>query len=445
MKNGANYSSQVRHGRPSRHGSISEAALALYTSDLVAGGVLCHRKLVQVTPALRLLLGLPERHTVDLLAIVAVVDRARVRAVLKEPSPSGTVLLQCKCLGPHGKPFPAEIRFAASTLGHEAVHLMVLTDLTERVAAENRLRAAAHYDALTELPNRVLLQDRLTHALANAVRNKRMMALIVADLDGFKAVNDEHGHAAGDAVLRAVARRFAACVRDADTLARVGGDEFVFVLPELARLEDAALLAVRLIKSMRTPIVMDRAAVQVGTSLGIAIFPDDGTSVDMLFARADAAMYSSKQSGKNQFTYADVSDGAITTPQVCRWSEQWRFGVDEMDDEHRALFDRLDRMESMLQCARGGDAMRTEMHGLVEFANAHFSSEERLMAAAAFRGLATHRAEHRRLAAELAELAEHTHLVGTVLTIRFLRNWLIGHMQGYDRIAAHAIRAARAH
>ena len=127
--------------------------------------------------------------------------------------------------------------------GGAPVRLMVLTDLTERVAAENRLRAAAHYDALTELPNRVLLQDRLSHALAMATRNQRLMALIVADLDGFKAVNDAHGHAAGDAALREVARRFSACVRDADTLARVGGDEFVIVMPEVARREDAALLA----------------------------------------------------------------------------------------------------------------------------------------------------------------------------------------------------------
>jgi len=429
----------------SRSGSIGEAALALITSELVACGVLRHGKLLHATPALRKRLGVTTQRTVDFLQRVAGEDRARVRAVLDEHQPRGNVTLHCNCIGAGGELFPAEIGLAVSTLDNEPVRLMVLTDLSERIAAESRLRAAAHYDALTELPNRVLLQDRLTHALAMAVRNQRLMALIVADLDGFKAVNDAHGHAAGDAVLREVARRFSACVRDADTLARVGGDEFVIVMPELARREDAALLAMRLVNSMRQAFAVDGATISVGTSLGIAIYPDDGVAIDTLFVRADAAMYLSKQSGRNQFSYADVSDDTFMTPQTCRWSEQWQFGVDEMDDEHHVLFDWLDRLEKTLRNARDREQIRTELNALVAFATEHFNHEERLMEAAGFSGLPTHRAEHHRLSAELAELAEHTHRVGAALTIRFLRDWMIGHMQGYDRVAARAICASRAH
>jgi len=322
---------------------------------------------------------------------------------------------------------------------------MVLTDLSERMAAENRLRAAAHYDALTGLPNRVLLQDRLSHALAMVARNQRLRALIVADLDGFKAVNDAHGHAAGDIVLRDVARHFSACVRDADTLARVGGDEFVIVMSWVARREDAALLAMRIVNSLREAIDVEGARVSVGTSLGIAIYPDDGADIDTLFTRADAAMYASEQAGRNQFSCAGVSDGTIMTPQSCRWSEHWRFGVDEMDDEHHALFDSLDRLETILRDVRDREQIRAELHALVAFANEHFSRDERRMENIGFNGLATHRAELRRRPAELAELAEHTHRVGAALTIRVLRKWFIGHMQGYDRMAARAICAARAH
>ena len=422
-----------------------EAALALFASDLVACGVLRRGRLLHATPALRKRLGVTAQRDVDFLRRVADEDRARVRAALEEPHARGKVSLQCSCIGAHGELFPAEIGLSTSTLDNEPVRLMVLADLTERVAAENRLRAAAHYDALTELPNRVLLQDRLSHALAMATRNQRLMALIVADLDGFKAVNDANGHAAGDAALREVARRFSACVRDADTLARVGGDEFVIVLPELARREDAALLAMRLVKSMRAPFEIDGATFSLGASVGIAIYPDDGADIDTLFLRADAAMYRSKQSGRNQFSYADVSDGTFMAPQACGWSEQWQFGVDEMDDEHHALFDWLGRLETTLRDARDREQIRAELHALVAYATDHFNHEERLMEAAGFAGLSTHRAEHHRLSSELAELAEHTHRVGATMTIRFLRDWLIGHMQGYDRAAAHAICGARAH
>ena len=424
---------------------MSAAALALFTSELVACGVLMQGRLVHATPALRKRLGLTTRRAVDFLGRIAAEDRARVQAELAARRPRGNVSLQCTCIGAQGEMFPAEIGLAVSTLDSEPVRLMVLTDLSERIAAESRLRAAAHYDALTELPNRVLLQDRLTHALAMASRNQRLMALIVADLDGFKAVNDAHGHSAGDMVLREVARWFSACVRDADTLARVGGDEFVIVMPEVARREDAALLAMRIVNSMREPIDVDGARVSVGTSLGIAIYPDDGAAIDTLFTRADAAMYVSKQSGRNQFSYADVSDGTIMMPQTSRWSERWRFGVDEMDDEHHALFNGLDRLETILRDVRDREQIRAELHALVAFANEHFSHEETLMENIGFHGLATHRAEHRRLSAELAELAEHTHRVGAALTIRFLRDWFIGHMQGYDRMAARAICAAHAH
>lgn len=424
---------------------MSAAALALFTSELVAGGVLQRGRLLHATPALRKLLGMGTRRAVDFLEWIAAEDRARVQTALDARRPRGIESLQCHCKGAGGETFPAEISLAASTLDGEPVRLMVLTDLTERVAAESRLRAAAHYDALTELPNRVLLQDRLSHALAMASRNQRLMALIVADLDGFKAVNDAHGHAAGDMVLREVARRFSACVRDADTLARVGGDEFVIVMPEVMRREDAARLAMRVVNSMRAAIDIDGVRVAVGTSLGIAIYPDDGVAIDTLFTRADAAMYASKQAGRNQFSYADASNETIMTPQDCRWSEQWRFGVDEMDDEHLALFDSLDRLESILRGVHDREQIRAELHALVAFANEHFSHEEKLMENVAFSGLENHRAEHRRLSAELAELAGHTHRVGAALTIRFLRDWFIGHMQGYDRMAARAICAAHAH
>jgi diguanylate cyclase (GGDEF)-like protein len=176
----------------------------------------------------------------------------------------------------------------------------VVTARTEGLEAANRqLRHLATHDALTGLPNRVLLDDRLAQAIAQAARNQQQFAVMVLDLDRFKLVNDSLGHRAGDELLNAVAQRLTGVVRDIDTVARIGGDEFVLVLTSAAARAEAEEVAQRAIESLRKPMRISNVDLHVSTSIGIAFYPTDGLTAENLVARADAAMYCAKQRGRN--------------------------------------------------------------------------------------------------------------------------------------------------
>jgi diguanylate cyclase len=175
----------------------------------------------------------------------------------------------------------------------------VITVRTHGLEAANRqLRHLATHDALTGLPNRVLLDDRLAQAMALADRDKRSFALMVCDLDRFKLINDSLGHRAGDELLQEVARRLSAVARTADTVARFGGDEFVLVGSSLADAEDAMQLATRAIEALRAPVRIAGIDVHVSPSIGIALYPEDGASIEALLAHADAALYAAKHQGR---------------------------------------------------------------------------------------------------------------------------------------------------
>jgi diguanylate cyclase (GGDEF)-like protein len=175
----------------------------------------------------------------------------------------------------------------------------VITVRTHGLEAANRqLRHLATHDALTSLPNRVLLDDRLSQAMALADRDKRSFAVMVCDLDRFKLINDSLGHRAGDELLQEVARRLSAVARTADTVARFGGDEFVLVGSSLVDSEDAMQLAARAIEALRAPARIAGIDVHPSPSIGIALYPEDGSSIETLLAHADAAMYAAKHQGR---------------------------------------------------------------------------------------------------------------------------------------------------
>jgi diguanylate cyclase (GGDEF)-like protein len=168
-------------------------------------------------------------------------------------------------------------------------------------AANQQLRHLATHDALTGLPNRVLLDDRLQQAIAHADRDGRPFALLVCDLDRFKLINDSLGHRAGDELLQEVARRLLTVVRAADTVARFGGDEFVLIGTSVGDAEDAAGLAARVVDALQAPVRIATIDIHASPSIGIAMYPDDGASMQALLAHADAAMYSAKQHGRGNF------------------------------------------------------------------------------------------------------------------------------------------------
>ena len=182
---------------------------------------------------------------------------------------------------------------AGTFLGYRGVG----REIGERKRAEERIRHLALHDELTGLPNRHLLQDRLRQALALAARNDGHVAVLLLDLDRFKDVNDTLGHPAGDRLLREAALRLTAAVRASDTLARLGGDEFAVIQSALQQPGGAAILAQRLLAALSAPFALDAHEVDVGASVGIAVFPNDGTTADELIRRADLALYRAKHQG----------------------------------------------------------------------------------------------------------------------------------------------------
>jgi diguanylate cyclase (GGDEF)-like protein len=212
------------------------------------------------------------------------------------------------------KPFePIEVMQCASALTRKWQHEQLvrrhvaslehmITARTEGLEAANRqLRHLATHDPLTGLPNRTLLDDRLAQAMAHADRIAQEVAVLVVDLDRFKRVNDSLGHRAGDELLCEVARRLSALVRGIDTVARVGGDEFVLVINPLAQREEAESVARRAIEALQAPVRAGGVDVHVSPSIGVAFYPGDATSAQALVANADAAMYAAKQLGRNAF------------------------------------------------------------------------------------------------------------------------------------------------
>ncbi|GAB4211492.1 MAG: hypothetical protein Fur007_01920 [Rhodoferax sp.] len=181
-------------------------------------------------------------------------------------------------------------------------YVAVFTNITSMKQYQSELEHIARFDSLTDLPNRLLLTDRLQQAMHQTVRRQNLLAVAFIDLDGFKAVNDQHGHRAGDLVLATVAQRMQQALREGDTLARNGGDEFVAVLVDLPMREQALVLAERLLAAAAQPIAHEGVPLQVSASIGLSFYPQHpAPDLQALLRQADEAMYQAKQSGKNQY------------------------------------------------------------------------------------------------------------------------------------------------
>jgi len=185
-------------------------------------------------------------------------------------------------------------------------------DITDRKKAERQIAHMAVHDALTGLPNRVLFRDRLEHEIASSKRSGRTFAVLACDLDGFKVVNDTLGHPAGDTLLGIVAERLRSVVRHGDTVARLGGDEFAIILGRLEHLQEASVLAQRVIETVGQSADLDGRPTNVGISIGIAAGPVDGTNANDLFKHADLALYRAKMAGRNTYRFYEAGmDAAI--------------------------------------------------------------------------------------------------------------------------------------
>ena len=211
-------------------------------------------------------------------------------------------------------------------------------EVAERAEIERQMREMAHFDAVTGLPNRNLLLDRMAQALMQGVRDGSQVAVMFLDLDRFKNINDTLGHSVGDALLRQVANRLSMTLRATDTLARIGGDEFVVVLPGLADVNDAHQVVGKLITALQAPMEVMEHALHITTSIGVCIYPQDGGDTDVLLRNADTAMYQAKAAGRNTARFFTESMNQAAD-QIYRIESALRVGV--RDQELRLLFQPL--------------------------------------------------------------------------------------------------------
>ena len=184
------------------------------------------------------------------------------------------------------------------------ISVCTIMDVSEQARKEQKLIHLAFHDALTGLPNRILLVERLQQDLLRAKRDSTMLAVMFVDLDGFKAVNDELGHDAGDELLKWVTKRFKQCCREVDTVARLGGDEFVFIISSFQSVSSAKLVAESIIKAVNQAFLIQKQTINISASIGIAMYPMDHEETELLIKYADDAMYLAKQQGKNRFVFA---------------------------------------------------------------------------------------------------------------------------------------------
>jgi len=254
----------------------------------------------------------------NVLDFVAPEFRAAVIDRMKQVNvPGGRVpVAEEKLIRLDGSEFIAEISATGILFDNKVATMVMLRDITDRVEAEEKVRFLSQHDALTGLPNRTLLFDRLQQAIALARRHQSAFAVLFLDLDNFKRINDSHGHRVGDLFLKEIAQRISQDLRAIDTVARQGGDEFIILLNELAHPEDAGSIAREICERLAAPVEVQGLLLQASGSIGIAVYPKDGDSAEILLRNADIAMYYAKGRGRNQYQFFSEELNRITQQRL---------------------------------------------------------------------------------------------------------------------------------
>jgi diguanylate cyclase (GGDEF)-like protein/hemerythrin-like metal-binding protein len=308
--------------------------------------------------------------------------------------------------------------------------VLVGTDVTTWMRSQARLQRLAFEDALTGLANRAHLHDRIEQAIASARRNAGTFAVLLIDLDQFKPINDIHGHATGDFVLREAARRLQAATREVDTVARLGGDEFVVLLGGDGGRDQARLVVERIMQAVTAPLAVH--GLRLGVSVGIAIYPDDGSDADQLLARADGAMYDAKDRGGNRHAFAKSAGAGERTCARLAWLPKYRIGIEAVDTQHEELVTRMNSLWEALLARQDHASLSLGLKEMTRLLEGHFATENAHMAAYPYAGAEAHRADHERALKTARSLAAHVDEQSLALGIRFLYDWLLSHIRSYD-------------
>ena len=311
-------------------------------------------------------------------------------------------------------------------------------------ASVDALERRAFHDRLTQLPNRALLVDRLAMAIEEGRRTRCHVAVLFLDLDGFKAVNDDHGHKAGDELLVAVAHRLRSCVRATDTVARTGGDEFVIVLGHLGEPRDALTVAAKVHAALGHPIAgRDGREYRIGASLGVSYFPEHGAEIDRLIDHADTAMYLSKLAGKNRTTVFAGAPADQADEPWFRFGPEHEIGIADIDDQHRHLMQIAERFNAAIKARRSEKDIARLFEELVGFVRHHFQTEEQWMARYGYPGLEVHRKLHEGLLDEVGHIRERLAQAGELVVVQTIKDWLLDHIETADRAMGAYIAGQR--
>lgn len=276
-------------------------------------------RIVEINPAFTAITGFSAQDSIGQMpAILLCKDENGLhpRTVLRALYRYGSWCGELNCLRSDGTSYPVRLfltllREPAGARRTERHYIGFFSDISQIRLHEDELNRMANYDLLTSLPNRRLLTECLNLAIHRAQRTGKRLAVCYLDLDGFKAVNDNLGHEAGDQLLVEIADRLRLALRVNDSIARLGGDEFVLLLTDLADDEEYRLVLERVLETVATPLLLAGCHVQVSASIGVTVYPHDGADTDTLLRHADQAMYLAKQSGKNRYHYYDMAQDKL--------------------------------------------------------------------------------------------------------------------------------------
>lgn len=331
--------------------------------------------------------------------------------------------------------------------GKPEYFISAIQDITESKRTEQQISFMAYHDKLTGLPNRALFFDRLSQAMSQARRSHRHVALLFMDLDGFKPVNDMHGHEAGDAVLKMVAQRLLACLRAVDTVARLGGDEFAIIIGELDNPAEVERIAEQILQAFGQPMVLpDGAECAIGSSIGISIYPDNGDEMDSLLAAADAAMYDSKHKGKNTYTYFGGAPGQESDAEAwIVFDHAHHVGVVEIDEQHRELVRLVNRVNGAIKNKEGDEVTLRLYDELLAFTAFHFATEHRLMERHGYPDMELHDREHTHLVDEAIHFKARLTEGADLLALQSIKDWLLNHIHYSDKALAKYLQSRGVH
>jgi diguanylate cyclase (GGDEF)-like protein/PAS domain S-box-containing protein/hemerythrin-like metal-binding protein len=339
-----------------------------------------------------------------------------------------------------------QVTLVRNEKGEPEFTIGTIQDITERKQAEKMINFMAYHDRLTGLPNRALLFDRLSQAMSQAKRDGKSVALLFADLDGFKAVNDKHGHEAGDNVLKMAAQRFLACVREVDTVARFGGDEFAIILGNLDDPQQAKGVAEKVVQAFAQSMVLtDGSECNVGASVGISVYPENGSAMDNLMTAADQAMYESKRIGKNSYTFYQSKTSLKVDPIWFKIEDSHLVGVEEIDEQHRNLVYMVNRLNDALKRDDSPETILLMFDELQVATKHHFDTENRYMANCHYPKQDAHEAEHTQLLNQLQHFKSQFNEGRVLLALQSIKDWLLGHITYSDKkmaayLALHGVK-----